>query len=84
MGSRAAQEQRDGRGSSPPPGSCAVSGAPCFAAFARVSWGQERTEASGGSVSMCVTPGGWGRGGGGQGDLVLLWRELWVLQICEL
>lgn len=29
---------------------------------------------------MCVTPGGWEGGGGGQGDLVLLWGELWVLQ----
>lgn len=38
------------------------------------------TEGSGGSVSMCVTPGGRGGGGCGRGDLVLLWGELRVLQ----
>lgn len=42
------------------------------------------TEVSGGSVCMSVTPGGQGGGGGGQGDLVLLWGELWVLQRANL
>lgn len=82
MGSRASQEQRGGRGSSlhQDPVLCPAPLALRPAAFAGVCCGQEVHKASGGSMCMSVTPGGWGGGGGGQGDLVLLWGELWVLQ----